>query len=107
MDLVQHLSNPAFRATVARLRTSVSVTESSCQETETVVIPTRRCRRLRSDEVDALVQAYQAGATTYELAERFHIHRTTVTAALKQRGIARRTPGRRRKQPGRADPSAM
>jgi hypothetical protein len=51
--------------------------------------PSRRQRKrhLRSDEVDELVAAYQAGATTYELATRHRVHRQTVTAILERRGV--------------------
>jgi hypothetical protein len=47
-------------------------------------------RRLRGPEIDELVADYQAGATTYELAERFRMHRVTVSAILKRKGIALR-----------------
>lgn len=47
-------------------------------------------RRLRGAEIDELVAGYQAGATTYELAERFRMHRVTISATLKRKGIALR-----------------
>jgi hypothetical protein len=47
-------------------------------------------RRLRSVEVDALVECYQAGATITQLVERFRISRTTVMAHLARRGVQRR-----------------
>jgi hypothetical protein len=47
-------------------------------------------RRLRGPEIDELVAGYQAGATVYELAERFRMHRVTVSATLKRKGIALR-----------------
>src|ERR1700728_1457820 len=47
-------------------------------------------RRLRGSEIDELVAAYQAGATVYELAARFRMHRVTVSAVLKRKGVALR-----------------
>jgi AraC-like DNA-binding protein len=52
--------------------------------------PHRTQRRLRSVEVDALVDLYQAGATITQLVERFRISRTTVMAQLDRRGVQRR-----------------
>src|ERR1019366_6221183 len=43
-------------------------------------------RRLRADEVNALVARYESGATVYELAALFKIHRTTVSAHLHRHG---------------------
>lgn len=39
-------------------------------------------RQLSSEQVAALVEGYQAGATVYELASRFKIHRVTVSQHL-------------------------
>jgi hypothetical protein len=47
-------------------------------------------RRLLEVEVDELVEAYQAGATVYEFADRFHMHRSRISVALERRGMARR-----------------
>ena len=44
-------------------------------------------RRLRGIELDQLVSGYQSGATVYELAEQFGVHRTTVSASLKRKGV--------------------
>ena len=38
----------------------------------------------------ALVEQYQAGATVYELAERFKIHRVTVSEHLHRQGVRMR-----------------
>jgi DNA-directed RNA polymerase specialized sigma24 family protein len=43
--------------------------------------------------VAALVEAYQAGATVYELAERFKIHRQTVSKHLHREGVKMRRRG--------------
>jgi transposase-like protein len=47
-------------------------------------------RRLRGNEIEQLVAGYQAGATVYELAEQFGVHRGTVSDVLERRGVARR-----------------
>jgi len=47
-------------------------------------------RRLRGPEIDELVTGYQAGATVYELAELFGVHRNTVSASLKRQGVGLR-----------------
>lgn len=48
-------------------------------------------RRLRPHEVAELVAAYVAGATTRELADRFGIHRDTVSTHLDRAGVPIRT----------------
>jgi AraC-like DNA-binding protein len=50
----------------------------------------RTQRRLRGDDLDALVEHYQAGATIKQLADRFRISRTTVMAHLDRQGVQRR-----------------
>ena len=46
-----------------------------------------RAKRLNATELDLLVAGYQAGATVYELAEQFHIHRNTIARRLKAQGV--------------------
>ena len=57
----------------------------------------RTARRLSDGDVAELVTRYQEGATVYDLAKRFSIHRTTVTAHLHRRGVRLRglSPDRR------------
>ena len=50
-------------------------------------------RRLVPDEVTALVHGYRAGATVYELAERFGINRKTVALHLHRKGVNMRRQG--------------
>jgi transposase len=50
-------------------------------------------RRLSFEEVAALVDGYQEGATVYELAERFKIHRVTVSEHLRRQGVEMRGQG--------------
>jgi DNA-directed RNA polymerase specialized sigma24 family protein len=57
----------------------------------------RTARRLSDRDVAELVTRYQEGATVYELAKRFSIHRTTVSGHLHRRGVRLRglSPDRR------------
>ena len=47
-------------------------------------------RRLKRAEIEELVVAYEAGRTLYELAERFQIHRTTISHLLERHGVPTR-----------------
>lgn len=53
----------------------------------------RRARHLDQDQVQMLVQDYAAGATTYELGDRFGIDRRTVSAILHQFDVPMRRRG--------------
>lgn len=48
---------------------------------------------LTASEVDRLVDDYRSGASVNELAERYGVHRATVSAHLTRRGVSRRRPG--------------
>jgi DNA-directed RNA polymerase specialized sigma24 family protein len=48
---------------------------------------------LSDADVEALVEAYQAGATVYELATRFKIPRTTASQHLHRQGVTLRRVG--------------
>jgi hypothetical protein len=52
-----------------------------------------RARQLDTDQVQALIQGYTAGATTYELGDRFGIDRRTVSAILRRHGVNMRQRG--------------
>ena len=49
--------------------------------------------RLGAEQVAALVEQYQAGATVYELAALFKIHRVTVSEHLHRHGVLMRRRG--------------
>ena len=57
------------------------------QELEVVPVLVWLEKRLNTTELDLLVGGYQAGATVYELAEQFHIHRNTISRHLKAQGV--------------------
>jgi len=50
----------------------------------------RRFPRLTDAQVRRLIEAYWAGASTYQLAEQFGIHRETVAGHLRRAGISTR-----------------
>lgn len=49
-------------------------------------------RRLNAEQIEQLVAEYRAGATTYQLAKHWQIHRHTVTAHLERAGEPIRRP---------------
>ena len=53
----------------------------------------QKIRKLSEDEVAQLIEAYRAGATVYDLAGQFVIHRTTVSLHLERAGVAMRRQG--------------
>jgi hypothetical protein len=53
----------------------------------------RRARQLDADQVQELIAGYQAGATVYELGDRFGIERRTVSNILHRRGVPMRRRG--------------
>lgn len=55
--------------------------------------PQRRARGLDPEQTQTLIQQYVAGATTYELGDRFGIHRRTVSAILHRNNIPMRRRG--------------
>ncbi len=61
--------------------------------TDTVRIRRRTATRLSERQIAALVDGYLAGATVYELAVRFGIHRVTVSAHLHRQGVTMRRQG--------------
>lgn len=58
----------------------------------------QRQRRLSKDEVAQLASDYKAGKTVRELAELYHIHRTTVMDHLRRSGIPKQAPKLTREQ---------
>jgi len=56
-------------------------------------VPTQKQRRLEQAEQEELVARYQAGDLMTELAERYGIHRRTVSAILKRHGVPTHASG--------------
>jgi hypothetical protein len=53
----------------------------------------RRARQLDADQVQELIAGYQAGATGYELGDRFSVERRTVSNILKRHDVPMRRRG--------------
>lgn len=53
----------------------------------------RRARQLDADQVQELIAGYQAGATVYELGDRFGIERRTVSSILHRHDVPMRRRG--------------
>ena len=87
VDLIVVLSNPAMRRHYDELDSS---RHSRGPRRAIVETPRQQQRRLPSDEAAELVEAYRAGATVYELAERFGVDRRTASVLLERTGVARR-----------------
>ena len=66
--------------------------ESSAGKTPSRIqnLSRRRAKLLTAAQISELVEAYKCGDSTYSLAQRFGIHRTTVTAHLERNGVGRR-----------------
>lgn len=60
---------------------------------DTVRVHRRDATRLSDRQIAALVDEYLAGATVYELAARFGIHRVTVSTHLHRQGVTLRRQG--------------
>ena len=52
--------------------------------------PRKTARRLTTNEIAHLVEAYGGCSTVYELATQFAVHRSTVSAILERKGVSRR-----------------
>jgi hypothetical protein len=52
-----------------------------------------RARQLDANQVQALIQGYTSGVTTYELGDRFGIDRRTVSAILRRHSVDMRRRG--------------
>ncbi|XVS66017.1 hypothetical protein ACQPYE_08175 [Actinosynnema sp. CA-299493] len=84
MGVVEALAHPcrAVRRLLALAETWPEVRDDTGTDA-----PYRTMRPLRPQEIDALVEAYEAGAGVKTLAERFGVHRATVGRHLHSRGI--------------------
>jgi transposase-like protein len=92
VDLTRQLSNPRVplrRLADLDLRTDASPTGQPDRTGSGS--PRAIHRRLQPQELADLAAAYEAGATTHELAARFGIHRNTVSAHLERADVTTRT----------------
>ena len=87
------------RADLVRLaEQAVTVGQQSPTDPPRLPRPAQQQRRLLPEEQAELVRAYVAGALVQELAARYGVHRTTVTANLQQSGVELRRRGMSPKQ---------
>jgi DNA-binding CsgD family transcriptional regulator len=96
VDLRGRLSNPEIRESMMILNQLVDGLKPGVDRPARPPQPHRRRlvdRRLSERQLDELVAAYQAGSTVYDLAERFKIHRQTVSQHLHRLGVTMRNQG--------------
>jgi len=84
-SLSNSTSSPLSRAIMAYRRLSLSGTP--CRRPS--LVP-KRAKWLNAAEMARLVEHYEAGATVYELAAEFGIHRTIISQRLKGAGVEMR-----------------
>ncbi|GAB3001990.1 hypothetical protein GCM10017788_77930 [Amycolatopsis acidiphila] len=100
MDLGGAYYNPKDQVrTLERLREKLPNLDAP-EPTEARPDRPRRARQFDSDQVERLIAAYQAGATVYQLSDRFGIERRTVSNILHRHGVPMR---RRGLSPGQVD----
>ena len=63
-----------------------TITDTSYDPNSTVKEITQQQKTLSQAEIQAVIQKYEAGASTYELADEFGCHRSTISAVLKRNG---------------------
>ena len=89
-------SNPGLSTTLdAICQVSVTSTDAMAVDTPSLRESRNRHTRLRPDQVDELVQLYQAGQSVRQLADHFSVNRTTVLGHLERRAITRRPATRK------------
>lgn len=93
VGLIEALSNPSRQ--VRRLLEMAVTWPDSLPVELPPAVSYKTARQLRPAEVDELVVAYRAGASTRELGVRFGVYRTTVGRHLQARGIDTRAPALR------------
>ncbi len=95
--LRRHSNNYGAVQRVARLNRHL--TERPARESPTTPRcphqPSKLSRRLSTEAVAAIVAAYQAGATTREVGERFGLAHSSINKLLKRHGVELRRRGRR------------
>ena len=87
VDLMGHWSNLSYQG--ERIQALVEMAPSGLIEPKSRTTKQIH-RRLRPTEIGELVARYKGGATVYELADQFKIHRDTVSRLLERHGVTRR-----------------
>jgi CENP-B N-terminal DNA-binding domain len=91
VELVRLYSN--LSAETVRLRRVGSTTSSTRPAEGSKRHPRQHQRRLSMTEVAKLIKEYEQQSSVKELAQRFGIHRLTVTALLRRHGVELRRTG--------------
>ena len=86
MDLVGAYSNRSEQGQLLRTCLALSPNQAGVVRSR----PRGKCNRLTEEAVFELCAEYRSGATVYELAAKFNIHRLTVSANLERSGVKRR-----------------
>ena len=94
MDVLRCYADPQEWQSGGSEATRALIEAQTTNGSQTPRILPRRCARLTKDQVSALLDAHWAGDSTYQLAERFGVHRQTVAATLHRAGVATRAPER-------------
>jgi DNA-binding CsgD family transcriptional regulator len=84
------LSNPSPTPLTRAIRAYRKLDLSKPARKQVRRILPKRAKHLTARQLAVLVQGYQAGATVYELAERFGIDRKIVALQLKRQGVTMR-----------------
>ena len=87
MELLGANSN---RNNVTRLLSILAGEGRDCPPARTTRSPRQKQRRLTSEEIERVVERYQAGESANLLAAELGVHRTTIVGHLKRRGVSTR-----------------
>ena len=79
--------DPLFSKYISADDMTPGVTDTSYDPDSKVKSYQQEQKRLSNDEISQIIEKYNAGATTYELAAEFGCHRRTISRALKKSGI--------------------
>lgn len=64
-----------------------TITDTSYDPNSIVKEITQQQKSLTQAEIQTLIQKYEAGVSTYDLADEFGCHRTTISSVLKRNGV--------------------
>lgn len=76
-----------YRPTPVKAPVDPKVTDLSYDPNSTVKIIKQQQKHLTEEETRTIVEKYNAGVSTYELAQEYGCHRYTISNALKRSGI--------------------
>ncbi|MDO4189961.1 MAG: helix-turn-helix domain-containing protein [Lachnospiraceae bacterium] len=77
-----------YHTTTVKPAIDPSITDLSYSPDSVVKTIKQRQKHLSEQETRTIIEKYNAGASTYELAKEFGCHRNTISNALKRNGLA-------------------